>query len=181
MGIFDVLSLFAGIIPLLIIAGIIAVIVMLVRRRGQGADDPGIGTLKRLYYYGLSFIALGVAAPGLILLIDFLLDSLFGPSALSRGQGQLAMGLALTIVGTPVWFLHWRLALNSVQKFPAEAQAFSRQVYIYLVLGLTAALFSFGLVSFLRWLLGSGDFNGFNIAFPLVWAGIWNSVIRTHR
>ena len=25
----------------------------------------------------------------------------------------------------------------------------------------------------LRWLLGSGGFNGFNIAFPLVWAGIW--------
>jgi hypothetical protein len=173
MGIFDVLSLFTGIIPLLVIAGIITAIVMLVRRRGQGADDPGIGSLKRLYYYGLSFIALGVSVPGLILLIDFLIDSLIGPSALSRGQDQLALGLALTIVGTPVWFLHWRLALNSVQKFPAEAQAFSRQVYIYLVLGLTAALFSFGLVSFLRWLLGSGDFNGFNIAFPLVWAGIW--------
>ena len=173
MGIFDVLSLFAGLIPLLVIAGIITAIDMLVRRRGQDAHDTGIGSLKRLYYYGLSFVALGVSAPGLILLIDFLFDSLIGPSALSRGQDQLALGLALTIVGTPVWFLHWRLALNSVEKFPAEAQAFSRQVYIYLVLGLTAALCSFGLVSLLRWLLGSGDFNGFNIAFPLVWAGIW--------
>ena len=173
MGIFDVLSLFTGIIPLLVIAGIITAIVMLVRHRGQGADEPGIGSLKRLYYYGLSFVALGVSAPGLILLIDFLLDSLIGPSELSRGQDQLALGLALTIVGTPVWFLHWRMALNSVQQLPAEAQAFSRQVYIYLVLGLTGALFALGLVSFLRWLLGFGDFNGFNLAFPLVWAGIW--------
>ncbi|MDA0733168.1 MAG: DUF5671 domain-containing protein [Chloroflexi bacterium] len=173
MGIFNILPLFSGIIPLLVIIGIIAAVVVLVRRRGKTESDPGIGTLKRLYYYGISFIALGVAAPGLILLIDFLLDNLFGPPAFLRGQGQLALGLALTIVGTPIWFLHWRLALKAVQQLPTEAQALSRQIYIYLVLGITASLFAFGLVSLLRWLLGSGDFNGFNIAFPLVWAGIW--------
>lgn len=173
MGIFDVLSLLTGIIPIVVVVGIIAGVVLLVRRRGKTDDDPGIGTLKRLYFYGLSFIALGVVTPGLILLIDFLLDSLFGPSNLSRGQNQLALGLALTIVGTPIWFWHWRLALNSVQRLPAEARAFSRQIYIYLVLGISAALFAFGLVALLRWVLGSGEFNGFNIAFPLVWAGIW--------
>lgn len=170
---FPVLSVITSIIPLLVIGGIIAAVVYLIRRRGKAEDAPGIGTLKRLYYYGLSFLALGVAAPGVILLIDFLLDSLFGPPTLSRGQSQLALALALTIVGTPIWFLHWRLALNAVQRFPAEAQALSRHIYIYLVLGITAALFAFGLVSFLRWLLGSGDFNGFNIAFPAVWAGVW--------
>jgi hypothetical protein len=165
--------LLVGLLPFLVIAGIIAGVVVWLRRRGSGEDDPGIGTLKRVYFYGISFIALGVAAPGVILLIDFLLDNLFGPPAFSRGQGQLALGLALTIVGSPIWFLHWRLALGAVQKLPAEARAFSRQLYIYLVLGISAALFAFGLVSLLRWLLGSGEFNGLDLAFPLVWGSIW--------
>lgn len=165
--------LLVGLLPLLIIAGIIAAVVVWMRRRGGGGDDPGIGTLKRVYFYGLSFFALGAAAPGVILLIDFLLDNLFGPAAISRGQGQLALGLALTMVGTPIWFLHWRMALGAVQKLPSEAQAFSRQIYIYLVLGISGALFAFGLVSLLRWLLGSGEFNGNNLAFPLVWGSIW--------
>ena len=106
MNIFTVLSVFTSIIPLLLIVGIIAAVVFFIRRRGKTEDDPGIGTLKRLYFYGLSFVSLGVAAPGIILLIDFLLDRLFGSPTLSRGQTQLALALALTIVGTPIWFLH---------------------------------------------------------------------------
>jgi hypothetical protein len=65
------------------------------------------------------------------------------------------------------------MALGAVQKLASEAQAFSRQLYIYLVLGISGALFAFGLVSLLRWLLGSGEFNGNNLAFPLVWGSIW--------
>jgi len=174
MGIYYMLNFVGILVPLVVIVGIVAAVVVLMRRRGRPQEeDSGIGTIKRVYYYGLSFIALGVAAPGLIVLLDFLLDNLFGPPALSRSQTQLALGLALTLVGTPIWFLHWWLSLRAVQRLPAEAMALSRKIYLYLVLGITAALTAVGLVFFLRWLLGSGSFNGYNIALPLVWGGVW--------
>ncbi|MSQ16340.1 MAG: hypothetical protein EXR54_02040 [Dehalococcoidia bacterium] len=174
MDIFFGLYLIGILVPLLVVAGIVAAVVAWMRRRGSSQEaDTGIGTLKRVYYYGLSFIALGVAAPGVIVLLDFLLDNLFGPPVLSNSQTQLALGLALTLVGVPIWFLHWRMSLKAVQRLPAEATALSRKIYLYLVLGITAALIAFGLVMLLRWVLGSGSFNGTHIAFPLIWGGVW--------
>jgi hypothetical protein len=114
-----------------------------------------------------------VAAAGLNALLDYLLDSVFGSPVLFDGQTQLALGLALVVVGTPIWFLHWWMAQKAVMRLPMEAAAPSRKVYLYLTLGVTAALVAIGLVNLLRWLLGTGSFNGNNIAFPLVWGGVW--------
>ena len=162
-------------LPLLVIGGIIWAIVVLVRRRKGGEEfpDPGIGTLKRVYYYGLSFVALMVTASGVILLLDFILDGLFGPRVLSGGETKLALGLALALVGAPIWFFHWRLADRAIQQFPTEAQAFGRQVYLYLVIAVSAALAAYELVELLRWMLGAEKFDGLQLAFPLVWGGIW--------
>ena len=146
-------SIFGGLLPILVIGGIIWAIVVLMRRRKGGEEfpDPGIGTLKRVYYYGLSFVALMVAATGVILLVDVTLDGLFGPQVLSGGTTKLAWGLALTLVGAPIWYFHWRLADRAIQQFPTEAQALARQVYLYLVLAVSAALAAYELVELLRW------------------------------
>ena len=169
------LEIISSLIPLLVIVGIIVAIVALVRRRGGTEEDeaPGIGTLKRLYYYGLSIVALMVAASGVILLVDYVADRIFGPRAISGGEVQLALGLALTLVGTPIWFLHWILAQRAIRQFPHEMQTPSRKLYLYLVLGISGVMAAVGLVSLLQWLLGGGNFNGTHMAFPLVWGGLW--------
>ena len=168
-------SIFGGLIQVLIIAGIIWAIVVLVRRRkgGEESPDPGIGTLKRVYYYGLSFVALMVAATGVALLVDFTADGLFGPQVFSEGETKLALALALTLVGTPIWFFHWKLADRAIQQFPTETHALSRKVYQYLVLGASAALVAYGLVGLIRWVLGADNFDGLHLAFPLVGGGVW--------
>ena len=159
---------------LLVLLAIIAAVVMVVRRRREGTgDDLGIGTLRRLYYYGLSFVALMFSAGGAVMLVDYVADSFGGRQILSRGESQLALALAITIVGTPIWLFHWWLAHQAVRRFPSETRAVSRKVYLYLVLAVSAALGAFGLVSLLRWLLGADSFNGLHLAFPLVWGGIW--------
>ncbi|MFQ5860694.1 MAG: DUF5671 domain-containing protein, partial [Dehalococcoidia bacterium] len=166
--------IFGSLIPILVIVGIIAAIVALVRRRGGVVEEePGIGTVKRLYYYGLSFVALMVAASGIALLVDFVAERLFGSEILVGGETQLALGLALTLVGTPIWLLHWSFAQRALAEFPGEARALSRKVYLYLVLGVSAAVTAAGLVSLLRWLLGADTFQGWHIALPLVWGGVW--------
>ena len=147
-------------LPLLVIVAIIAAIVVLVRRHSGVEDEPGIGTLRRLYYYGLAFVALMVSASGAVMLVDYVSDSFGGPEILSRGATQLAMAIALTVVATPIWLFHWILAQRAISRFPSEIRAVSRKVYLTVVLGVSAALGAFGLISLLRWLFGGDSFNG---------------------
>lgn len=160
-------------IPLLVIGAIIAAVVVLVRRRSGGDYEPGIGTLRRLYYYGLSFVALMLSASGGVMLVDYVADSFGGPELLSRGATQLAMAIALTVVATPIWLIHWYLAQRAIRRFPSETRAVGRKIYLTLVLGVSAAVGASGLVSLLRWLFGGDSFNGLNLAFPLVWGAVW--------
>ncbi len=161
------------ILPVVILVIVIAVIVALVRRRSGGEEEPGIGTLKRLYYYGLSFVALMVAASGIVLLVDYIADRLYPSEIVRQGGTQAALAVALTVVATPIWFLHWRMAQRSVQEFPAESRAFSRSLYLYSVLGVSAVLTASGIAWLLGWLLGAESFNGLQVAFPVIWGGIW--------
>ncbi|MBF8268286.1 MAG: hypothetical protein HW388_1794, partial [Dehalococcoidia bacterium] len=173
----DGYGVFSGLVPILVIGGIIAAIVALARRRGGAEEaeeeEPGIGTLKRLYFYGLSFVALMVAAVGVTNMVDYVAERLFGSKALIGSEMQLALALSLTLVGTPVWLFFWSLAQRSTRLFPGETRALARKVYLYLVLGVSAAVVAFGLVSLLRWLLGAGAFNGTHVALPLAWGGVW--------
>lgn len=162
-----------SLIPFLVIGAIIAAVVVLVRRRSGVEDEPGIGTLRRLYYYGLSFVALMVSASGAVMLVDYVADSFGGPELLSRGATQLAMAIALTVVATPIWLFHWYLARRAIRRFPAEIRTVSRKIYLTLVLGISAAVGASGLISLLRWLFGGDSFNGLHLAFPLVWGAVW--------
>lgn len=168
-----VLGILAGLVPLLVLAGIIAGVVWLLRRRAGREEDPGIGPLKRFYYYGLSFVALMVAASGLGVLVDYVADEVAATSLISQGQERLALGIAMTLVGTPVWMLLWHLAQRSVANVPWESGALGRRVYVYLVLTVSAAVAASGLVTLLRWLFRVDEFSGTGIALPLVWGAVW--------
>ncbi|MBM3957562.1 MAG: hypothetical protein FJ313_05870, partial [Gemmatimonadetes bacterium] len=160
-------------LPLAVIAGVIAGIVVLVRRRGEPGDDPGIGTVRRLYIYGLSLAGLVTGAIGAVLLLSALLNVLFGPALISRENTVLALGLALAIVGTPVWLLFWGMARRSVRQNAVEAGAIARKVYLYLVLGVSAIVAGAFATLFLQWVFGLGDFKGTPAAVVLVWGGVW--------
>ncbi|PKB64366.1 MAG: hypothetical protein BZY80_02925 [SAR202 cluster bacterium Io17-Chloro-G2] len=162
-----------SLVQLLVIGGIIAAVVMLVRRRSEAGEDPGIGTLKRLYFYVISFAALMASAVGAFLLVDSAGDALLGNDIFFRGQTQLALALALTIVGVPVWLFHWNLARRSVGQVPWETQALARRVYLYLVLAVSGAVAVFGFVSLFRWWLGALEFDGLHLALPIVWGVVW--------
>ena len=71
--------------------------------------DPGIGTARRVYFYVVSFVALMMAANGVVQIVQYLLESLFGSDVLSPSQTRLAVGASLAIVGLPLWLVHWRI------------------------------------------------------------------------
>lgn len=163
-----------SLVSLVILVAVIAAIVVLARRHG-GADEgeSGIGTTRRLYLHSLSLAGLVAAGIGAVLLLKAILDSLFGPPAISVDQTTLALGLALTVVGTPVWLLFWSMAQRSVRQHPIEAASIARKVTINLALGGSGIAASIGVVLFLAWLLGVGEFSGTPLALALVWGGVW--------
>ena len=64
-----------NLVPLFIIGAVIYLIVQR-RRAGPTLDvpDPGIGTIRRTYFYAISFVALMMAANGIVLVIQFVLE-----------------------------------------------------------------------------------------------------------
>ena len=168
-----VFGIISSLLWLAIIGGVIAGIVVLVRRRGEPGEDPGIGTVRRLYTYGLSFAGLVAAAIGVTLLLSALLNTLFGPKVISPETTTLALGLALTIVGTPIWLLFWSMAQRSVRRLAVETRAISRKDYLYLVLAVSALVTAVSATLFLQWLFSLDNFSGTPLALTLVWGGVW--------
>ena len=167
-------GLISNLIPLAIIGFIIYVIVSR-RRRGPGleAKDPGIGTVRRLYFYIVSFVALMVASNGLMIVVMWILDGLFGDEVLSDSTTLLAAGVAMAIVGLPIWIFHWRTIQRQVADLPVETHSLIRKFYIYVVLGVAIGMAIAASVTGLLWVFGSDSFSGFPWAALMVWLAVW--------
>ena len=170
----QIFGFLASLLPLLLIGAIVAGIVTLTRSARESEQFPGIGTTRRLFLYGLSFIALMLAASGLTLLLSSILDSLFVDAISRGGSGRPAFGLAATIVGFPIWALLWRAGQKSLERYPGEAGSLGRKFYIYTVLFITAAVTAITLSLTLRHLIGLDDeFKASSMGAPIVFAAIW--------
>ena len=136
-------------------------------------DDPGMGTLKRLYFYGVSFASLMTLVTGISLIAQSLLNTLFDGKALSLSSNLLAWGLALFIVSLPIWVFHWRFILRSVAAMPVESRSIVRKLYIYLTLGVALGFLAAVSYEILKWAMRAGEFPEFSLASVLPWAMIW--------
>ena len=144
-------------------------------RRGSvgSGRDRGIGTPRRFYFYSISFIALMLLVSGVTMVLMNLLDELFGEPLVRDATTRLATGLALTIVGVPLWAFHWRFAQRSTVTHPAERRSILRKLYLYVTAGVALAFLAYNAYEVIEWLLRVGDFPTFSGAAVLVWAPVW--------
>ena len=144
------------------------------RRRSVGTGrDRGIGTPRRFYFYSISFIALMLLVSGVTMVLMSLLDELFGEPVIREATTRLATGLALTIVGLPLWAFHWRFAQRSTAAHPAERRSILRKLYLYVTVGVALGFLAFNAYLVIEWMLRVGDFPTFSWAAVLVWAPVW--------
>ena len=161
------------IVVVAVLGAVVYGIVALTRRsRDFEQIDPGIGTVRRLYFYIVSLVALMMAASGVVLVLAYVLEAGFGGDVLSTSRRQMAWG-ALTIVGLPLWAFHWRFIGKQVRDLPVETRSILRKLYVYLVLGISASLVVGGLVSLLRWAFGVETFEGWPWAAVVVFGAVW--------
>ena len=171
------------VIPLLVIVGglVYGVTVATRKRRGFVEEDPGVGTVRRLYFYVVSFIALMVGANGLALAAAYVIEVLFGGDVLDPSRTVLATGLAMAIVGMPLWALHWRIVLRLVRELPVETRSPIRKCYVYVVMAASVFLVIAGLVQVLQWAFGAESFTGWPWAAAAVFGAVWAYHWRTEE
>ena len=174
------MNLFESFWPLMVAPVLIAIIIAAIvawRRRDRLEAEPAaegaMGGVQRLYFYVATFAYLLVAGNGIVLVARYLLDELFGPERLTRDVTELALGVALALIWTPVWVWHRLRVQRLLAEEPAERGDALRKMSIYLTLGVSAALAMHASVELLRWVFGARSFTGYPIAALAVWSGVW--------
>jgi hypothetical protein len=167
------LSFVAGLFPLIVIGLIVFAIVALVRRGRRPETEPGIGTTRRVFLYGIAFIALMLASTGVSLATAGVLETITETDVFRRDSGNTAFGLALAIVGFPVWLLVRLAAQRSLVRYPGEAGTVARKLYAYGVLGVTAAVAASGLVRGIIEVLDASWPEPAHVATVVTWGVVW--------
>lgn len=161
-------------IPIAVVAAIVYGVVSLNRRRRTAKQaDSGIGTIRRLYFYGVALAALMMAVIGMVSIGDEVLKETFREDVLVDSFEGLALGLALTVVGIPLWAVHWWFIRKYVQEFPVERRSVVRKLYNYVVLGISSTSAAFSSIIVLQWLMGTQDLDSWSLASALVFGALW--------
>jgi hypothetical protein len=87
-------------------------------------------SIRRLYFYLVALISLEVVIWGLI----NLLRTTFASGLTFPGADTLAQGLALILVGVPIFAVHWLWVQNASAKDPEEHSATLRALFLYAAL-----------------------------------------------
>jgi hypothetical protein len=127
-----------------------------------------------MYFYTAAFVSLMMATNGVMVIGFDLLDKLFDGNSISNSSTRLAWGLALVIIGIPLWAFHWRAITRHVADLPVETRSEIRKIYLYLVMGVSGALVLTGALGVLEQIFRAGDFSGFPWAAVVVWSTVWS-------
>ena len=174
-----VFFIFSILIQVAIVGGIAFGIYKLIQRGRRNGDaepeieDTGVGTPRRFYFYSISFIATIVAANGVMITLMSLLDALFGGDVLLDSPTELATGLAMTIVGIPLWALHWRWVQSAVASNDVERLSILRHLHLRVVSGVALAFIGLSAYLIIEYVLGAADFGALPWAALPVWGTVW--------
>jgi len=116
-----------------------------------------VSSVRRVYFYLVTLITLGIFAGGVGTLLSLLFDiTISGPSAIGQprfNQQQLSLGLAMLVIGGPLWFIFWRSVQKHVNGNTAETGATLRKFFLNFILVVTSLTAVFAAQTFLKWLL----------------------------
>jgi len=173
MGI--LVSLIFSLLPFAIIGGVIAAVVAARRTPDGEPDEPddGIGTVRRLFLYGIAFIALVFTAVGLSLLLSGAFNAAAGDLVVSTSDTELAVALAFTVVGAPAWLIFALLAQRTVRREPAERRSQLRRFYLAAARGVALCVVIVNAIGVARFVTGIDDFDGGPWGWLLAWGSVW--------
>ena len=172
--------------PIVLIIVIIVIgIILGTRSKGtlhSGSGVEGMSIARHVWLYLITLIALGIFAAGLGQLLALLFDVTIKGSYLTQvgeatfSQQQLSLGLAMMVIGGPLWFFFWRAIQRRVKGNQEEIGAVMRKIFVNLILLVSALTAIIAASDFLRWLLSgvpAAEFSPGGLATAIVASIIW--------
>lgn len=138
-----------------------------------------MSTVRRVFFYVLAIITLGILSAGLRNLLSLSFDAILARFTLAQVgdlRQQLSLGIAMVVIGGPLWFLFWSMIQHHVKRNAEEGGTALRTFYLNLILLVSAFLTIFNLHVFLVWLLTGFSANQFDpgsTATLIVSAAVW--------
>jgi len=137
---------------------------------------------RRVWFYLVTLVTLGIFAAGIGQLLSLLFDITIKGSYLAQVgrtgfvQQQLSLGLAMLVIGGPLWFFFWRAISRRVTGVPEETGATMRKFFLNLILLVTAITALVSASGFISWLLAgvpAATFSSGGLATLIVTGLIW--------
>ena len=158
---------------LLVIAITIASIYKFFAFKTTKSTDSGGKVSRSLYFYVISFITLGMTTFGIILLIQSLLEMTFSQTIVSGPNERIALGLALSLVGLPIWIFHWRIVSKELKNDISTKNSPINAVYTYLILSISISILINSGYSVLTALIGDKEHAWYQVSSLLVLSAVW--------
>ena len=116
-----------------------------------------MSSVRRVYYYLVTLITLGIFVSGIGVLLSLLFDiTISGSSAIGQSnfiQQQLSLGLAMLVIGGPLWFFFWKSVRKNVSGNNLEIGATLRKFFLNFILVVTSLTAVFAAQAVLKWLM----------------------------
>lgn len=138
-----------------------------------------MSTVRRVFFYLLTLITLGILTAGLINLLSLSFDTILARFTLAEvgdTRQQLSLGIAMVVIGGPLWFLFWGTIQRHAAKTADESGSSLRAFFLNLVLIVSAFTTVFTLNTLLAWLMGAcraDEFSPGSTAAFIVFAAVW--------
>ena len=164
----------AFLVPVVIVTGVVYGILSLKKKKRTFVElDTGIGSIKLLYFYTVTFVALMMASSGITEIAHYILDAITDTEIDGPSRIRLATGLSLTTVGVPLWAFHWNLITKQIKNNPLEKRSLIRKIYFYLVLAISLVILIGAAITVFQWIMNNRPFSGYSTASILIWAVVW--------
>jgi hypothetical protein len=116
-----------------------------------------MSSVRRVYFYLVTLITLGIFAGGIGVLLSLLFDiTISGSTQIGQAnflQQQLSLGLAMLVIGGPLWFFFWRSIQKQVNGNPSEIGATLRKFFMNFILVVSSLTAIFAAQTVITWLL----------------------------
>jgi hypothetical protein len=169
----------------LVLAIVVAIIFLATRSKDvfhSQSGTEGTSSTRRIWLYLITLISLGIFAAGVGQLLTLLFDVTIKGSYLTQvgelafNRQRLSLGLAMTVIGGPLWFFFWRAVQRRAKGNQEEIGAASRKLLLNFILVVTALMGITTAGNFLRWLLAgapTADFSSGTLASMIIAGIIW--------
>ena len=172
-------------IGIIIVIIVVVGIILATRSKGtfhSGSGPEGGSIARRVWLYLITLISLGTFAAGVGQLLTLLFDLTIKGSYLTQvgestfSQQQLSLGLAMTVIGGPLWFFFWRAIQRRVKDNQEEIGSAIRKLFLNFILLETAIMGLTAASNFLKWLMAGAHlavFSSSGLAIVIVAGIVW--------